>query len=350
MLKMACEGYSSLDNLRMPVNQMLIMQNFLSSQRFSSKGGQKEHISSGFNNLEIESMIRYHLIADSRPMIRQPQARERVVRRARDFCNRVHLMGHASRLMMFARQAVMDADARQISLASGQVWWALSLSGAKGRMKRTWWARPGGIYLCLAIYQGLLREKQQLYSLAAGLSIAQVLREWGVNAELRWLNDVLVRGKKVAGILAETVNAPRLKESYLLTGIGINLNQEQFPLYLQASSTSLFLETGRKWPLFDLGSHILSRIALNFALLHDWEAETLGSEYSSQADSKPCPVIRECERLSGIAGRRVLYGLDLETGRGQAATAVRILPDGALSLHLDSGGAIKATVGEIRYL
>lgn len=318
----------------------------MSSNRYSPGATENSPEPFCFNSSGLESRIRHHVEADLPLLVRDPETAGRLRRRAGDLYRRVTFLEKAARLMELARQAVLQADSMGRAFPNGRIWWARSLSGAKGRMKRKWQAEPGGIYLCLATYPELLPENQQLYNIAAGLSICQILREWGVDAHIRWLNDILIQRKKAAGILAEMILAPRLRERYLLTGIGINVNQERFPSCLEPSSTSLYRKTGRKWPIFDLGTHILSRIALNFSMLHDWEASALSEDFPHET---PNPVVRAYRKLCRLKDRPVRYGKDLEEGRGERATALGIMPDGTLSLQLDSGLKAVLNTGEIRY-
>ena len=318
----------------------------LSSQRYFSSTGGNGMDSHSSKCPGIKASIKRYLNADLSLIVHDPGAAARIKRRSRDLFRRVIFLEKAERLMHLARQAILEADARGRAFPNGRIWWAGSLTEAKGRMKRHWQADPGGIYLCIAIYPALLPENWQLYNNAAGLSICQVLREWGADAHIRWLNDILIHGKKVAGILAESVMTPRLGERYLLTGIGINVNQQAFPSHLESSSTSLFNETGRRWPVRDLGTHFLSRMALNFSILHDWEASAL----SGDCLHKECsPVIPAYRKLCRIEKRRIRYGRDLEMDSGQPATALRIMEDGSLKILMEDGTEATVNTGEIRY-
>ncbi len=296
---------------------------------------------------DLEEGVRYNLYADLPLLIRSKDQARRVGRRAQDFLGQIIYLHKAERLMDIAREAIIESDKRRQTFSSCRVWWAGSLSGAKGRMNRQWQADPGGIYLCIAIYPALLRERWHLYNIAAGVGICEILREWGVEAEIRWLNDILLRGKKTAGILAETMAAPCTGEQYLLTGVGINANQRHFAPEIRGASTSLFIETGRNWPILDLGVHVLSRISIYYALLHDWEASFLNEDAGA---GNCCPVIKAYKGLCRSTGRKVRYGRDLENTPGIPAVAGKITQEGALMLVLEDGREITADTGEIRYL
>ncbi len=300
------------------------------------------------NEYSLESKIRHHLLADLLHIVSEQKTAERLRRRSKDLFRHVRFIQRAARLMTIAKEEIIHAAIKGRAFPDGQIYWAETLSMAKGRMERKWQAEPGGIYLCMAIFPRLLPENLQLYNLASGLSICQILREWGVDAHIRWLNDILIRGKKVAGILAETVVTPDLGEKYLLIGIGINVNQATFPPHLTSHSTSLFKETGRNWPIIELGTHVLSRMVLNFSLLHDWEAKCLQAEHWPEVRLKN-PVIKAYRGLCDFKGRRIRYGRDLERFPGQRCIAMGILEDGSLRLKLEDGAEATVNSGEIRY-
>ncbi|MFL5958929.1 MAG: biotin--[acetyl-CoA-carboxylase] ligase [Gaiellaceae bacterium] len=116
----------------------------------------------------------------------------------------------------------------------------------RGRLGRTWEAPAGRALLCSV----LLRPKPPMalwpeLSLVAGEAVAAALRaEAGVAAELSHPNDVLVRGRKIAGIL------PEASVGRVVLGIGVNVNQtaEELPAETARPPTSLRVETGREWP------------------------------------------------------------------------------------------------------
>jgi BirA family biotin operon repressor/biotin-[acetyl-CoA-carboxylase] ligase len=94
-------------------------------------------------------------------------------------------------------------------------------------------------------------------SLVAGRAVAHALAELaGVLAEVKWPNDVLVNGRKVAGILAEA------RDGRVVLGIGINVSQsaDDLPSRPTHPATSLLIETGKAIPRADLLAAVLSRL------------------------------------------------------------------------------------------
>lgn len=84
-------------------------------------------------------------------------------------------------------------------------------TAGKGRFGRSWISPKGGLYATVIV------SSVPLISLKAGLAVVRVLRSVGINAGLKWPNDVLVEDRKIAGILIETM------EELSLVGIGLNL-------------------------------------------------------------------------------------------------------------------------------
>ena len=93
-------------------------------------------------------------------------------------------------------------------------------AGGRGREGRRWVSPAGGLYLSV-----LLRPRSpqlSLLPLAAGVAVAEAAAELGVATELKWPNDVLVSGRKLAGILAEAASSPSGVE-WVALGIGVNV-------------------------------------------------------------------------------------------------------------------------------
>ncbi len=295
---------------------------------------------------ELKRLITHHQIRDS--VINtglDAETREKILRRARVVGHEVYYYKKTDGLMPLARQAILQADSNGTDLPSGCVWWAGSLDQARGRIGRSWWAPKGGLYLCLALYPSLFTENWSFYNLGVGVAIAQVLREGGASTNIRWINDVLIKGRKMAGILTEAVRAPNSGQTYLLFGIGINANMETFPEDL-AFATSLSITTGKHWHTTELAAQILARIGWIFGLVHQWESDCLNTEPGYLPQN---PVIRDWNSLSDTPGRRVIYGLNAELNPEFEALAQGLAPDGSLILILDNGEEVRVNSGEIRY-
>ena len=136
----------------------------------------------------------------------------------------------------------------------------------RGRLGRTW-ETPAGRALLFSV---LLHPRPPMaiwpeLSLVAGDAVATALREQtGVAAELSHPNDVLIEGRKVAGIL------PEASAGRVVLGVGVNVNQtaEELPAETPKPPTALYLETGREWPRAPLLAAILIELEHRY---DDWQ-------------------------------------------------------------------------------
>ncbi len=136
----------------------------------------------------------------------------------------------------------------------------------RGRLGRTWEAPKGAALL----FSVLLRPQPPMaiwpeLSLVAGEAVAAALREQtGIAAELGHPNDVLVGGRKVAGVL------PEATVGRVVLGLGVNVNQaaEELPADTPKPPTSLRVESGREWPRAPLLAAILLELEHRY---DDWQ-------------------------------------------------------------------------------
>jgi BirA family transcriptional regulator, biotin operon repressor / biotin---[acetyl-CoA-carboxylase] ligase len=113
---------------------------------------------------------------------------------------------------------------------------AAEQTAGRGRQGRTWSAPPGRSLLCSVV----IREPPRLLPLAAGVAVAELAAANGAEARVKWPNDVLVEGRKVAGILVEG----RPQERWAVVGVGLNVavREADFPPELRGQAASLGLE------------------------------------------------------------------------------------------------------------
>jgi BirA family biotin operon repressor/biotin-[acetyl-CoA-carboxylase] ligase len=96
-------------------------------------------------------------------------------------------------------------------------------TGGRGRLDREWASPAGGIWLSLVCRPDIPPAQAPIYTLAAAVATAEALREVGLEAAIKWPNDVLVDGRKLVGILTE-MRGEADRVSWLVVGIGINAN------------------------------------------------------------------------------------------------------------------------------
>ena len=203
-------------------------------------------------------------------------------------------------------------------------------SAGRGRHGRVWNDAPGlGLLLSVVLRPAFAPERLGLIPLAAGLALADALTSWVAPAEpsLKWPNDVLLGNRKVAGVLAEGhLNG---QTSVVVLGMGINVNQTDFPAALSDRATSLALESGRPLPRPPLLADLLAALEARYAAL-----------------STP----------SGAAATRIDFEARL-AGRGRTATIAHasgtcsgevlgVDASGALRLGTD-GGVLTFAAGDV---
>ena len=146
--------------------------------------------------------------------------------------------------------------------AEGTVVIAERQSEGRGRMGRAWSSPGGGVYVSLILRPALRPAEATKIPLVAGVAVAGALEEsTHLSPRLKWPNDVLIKGKKVAGILAE-MGAEMDRLEWIVVGIGINVNTEQadFPEELANSATSLKAEGGRTFERVKILQGILAEL------------------------------------------------------------------------------------------
>ena len=125
----------------------------------------------------------------------------------------VHNIGSVDSTQKWVRQRISVLSDRSVLLAASQ-------TEGRGRIGRSWQSPPGGFYASLLLKPSPPIEFAQCVSLLAALVIVRIAIGSGLSAEVKWPNDVIVSGKKIAGIISETGRVP---ESWFILGIGVNL-------------------------------------------------------------------------------------------------------------------------------
>jgi BirA family biotin operon repressor/biotin-[acetyl-CoA-carboxylase] ligase len=204
-------------------------------------------------------------------------------------------------------------------------------TGGKGRRGRAWHSPPGGIYLSILLRPRISPTQAPLLTLLAGVATARVLRHlYGLKAELKWPNDVMVGDRKICGILTE-MGAETEIVNYCIMGIGINANVElaDFPLEFRGATTSLKEELGEK----------ISRAELVRKLLKEIEQLYLIFEKRG-----PLQILNEWRALTNTLGAWVRVTGQTEVIEGRA---MDIDSNGALLVKLQDGSLKKVVAGDV---
>ena len=126
------------------------------------------------------------------------------------------------------------------SCAEGTIILANHQSRGKGRSGARWYSPPDtNLYFSLVLRPSAALLKFLPYMTA--LSLIRAIGTWGIHADMKWPNDVLIHEKKVAGILIETSQEEN-QLKFAVIGTGVNVNENDFPPELKDSSTSLRME------------------------------------------------------------------------------------------------------------
>jgi BirA family biotin operon repressor/biotin-[acetyl-CoA-carboxylase] ligase len=156
-------------------------------------------------------------------------------------------------------QSIAHAKAKD-NEPEGTVVIADQQQAGKGRLGRVWHSPPGsGIWMSILLRPQLELHRCPQLTLLAAVAIVQAIREeTGLEAEIKWPNDILINGKKVCGILTE-LSAESDLINYVIVGIGINVNIHQFPQELQPIATSLYIEKTQNVPRVPLIQRLLEK-------------------------------------------------------------------------------------------
>ncbi len=240
------------------------------------------------------------------------------------------------------------AEKRGRTLDAGTVVLADQLTSSSGRFQRTWYAPPGGVWLALAWPDILLPEFSRLLPFAVGLACCRSIRTHGVDCRLKWVNDLLVDGRKIGGILCRTVLSPGGEQWHLL-GLGINCNNQGFPRELDPPATCLARESGEVVDLSRFTGRLLAELHWSLGLLHHDEEQALAEQKTCDDGRFPL-LLRAWQDLCDTLGRRVEYGFDVQQKPLYQALARAIDPCGGLVMELGDGAEVVEYSGEIRYL
>ncbi len=219
-------------------------------------------------------------------------------------------------------------DMARLGEPEGTAVMAVRQTRGRGRSGHSW-ISPAGKNLALSL---LLRppmppEDAMFLSLLASIAVSETVEASGVaRAELKWPNDVLVEGKKIAGILSEAAMQGRTVE-FVVIGIGLNVNSltTDFPRELRSSVTSMLLCSGKEAPLEEVARMLMTRMSFLYQRLKDEGGRFVPPLWQSRWAHKGCALVHD-----GV--RAVAEGLDHR---------------GALLLRTDDGSVKRVLSGEV---
>ena len=216
----------------------------------------------------------------------------------------------------------------------GEVVVAEGQTGGRGRRGRSWVTAPGRNVAFSVVLRpsGLPTVRAPELTLVASLAVCDALRRAGVDAGIKWPNDILVKGRKIAGILTELAAEPD-QIQWVVVGVGVNVNAqaEDFPAELRELATSVLLERGQPAPraLF---------LAACLTLLEEW--------YDRHAEEGFEPIRAAWKERTVTLGREVMVQLD---GRELVGRAEDLDHSGALLVRT-AVGIERITSGDVALL
>jgi BirA family biotin operon repressor/biotin-[acetyl-CoA-carboxylase] ligase len=203
-------------------------------------------------------------------------------------------------------------------------------TGGRGRLGRQWDSPPGwGLYVSLLLRPPLPPLEMPRITLTTAVAVARALkRTTGMAPGIKWPNDLLLAGKKVGGILTE-METETDQIRYLVVGLGLNVNNPDFPEELRDTATSVAREAGRTFP--------------RLAILQAWleEFEPLYGRFLSREFAD---ILAEWKRYAVTLGQAVTVRQGPVEIKGRA---LEVGPDGSLLLQTAAGEIVRVTSGEL---
>jgi BirA family biotin operon repressor/biotin-[acetyl-CoA-carboxylase] ligase len=214
----------------------------------------------------------------------------------------------------------------------GVVVFAESQTKGRGRLGRAWLSPTRkGLWFSVLLRPNLRpQETTQLTVISATALRRAVTTVTGLVAEIKWPNDLLIGGKKAAGILTE-LSAELDRVRHVILGIGVDVNQDNsgFPPELRKIATSLRLETGRAISRAELAVEILQELDRDYALI---------------GAGKFSEIANEWEAACVTMGKNVLVHTGEHRFRGRAES---LDDDGALLIRTEHGHLERVIGGDV---
>jgi BirA family transcriptional regulator, biotin operon repressor / biotin---[acetyl-CoA-carboxylase] ligase len=238
------------------------------------------------------------------------------------------------RLIIYPEAGSTQDVAKELALQGepeGTAVMAVKQTEGRGRSGHSWVSPPGkNLALSLILRPRIEPAKAGLLGLLTSIAVAETCEMLGIpKTELKWPNDVLVEGRKIAGILSEATMDDRTIRS-VIVGIGLNVNMEQadFPSEFRDSATSLLLCTGKAWEVEEAARLLLG-------CFRDLYQRSMQEGYVF------IPALWEIR----WAHRGRMLSRNGVAGRGEGIGA-----DGALLMRTGDGNLCRVTSGEVQMM
>ena len=201
----------------------------------------------------------------------------------------------------------------------------------RGRRGRSWVSDPGdGIFMSLIVKPELPLAKTALITLIAALAVTEAIKEvTSITPGIKWPNDILINEKKVCGILTE-LEVSHNRPSFVIVGIGINVNMKTLPSQLEDIATSLYRQTGIRYE-----NHTI----IDSCMKH---FESFYEKYQAEGDFHVLKELYQSYSLN--LGKPVTVISGAESFQGMALS---IGDDGQLLVEKEDGQRIQVVSGEV---
>lgn len=226
---------------------------------------------------------------------------------------------------------IMEKFARD-GVKEGAVVLAEAQTKGRGRLGRKWLSPAGkGLWFSVLLRPDLRPQETTQLTVAAATALRRAIHnQTGLPPEIKWPNDILIQGKKVAGILTE-LSAELDHAKYVILGIGVNVNQtgKDFPTELRQLATSIRIETGQIVDRPELATQILRELDCDYSRVCAGDFESVADEWERHCTTLGCNVVIQ------IGERKV-------QGRAESLD-----PDGALLLRTQHGHLERIIGGDV---
>jgi BirA family transcriptional regulator, biotin operon repressor / biotin---[acetyl-CoA-carboxylase] ligase len=200
----------------------------------------------------------------------------------------------------------------------------------RGRIGRNWYSpSQTGIYTSLILRPKLPPNEAPKITLVTGVAVAEtLLAVTPLKPDIKWPNDILVRGRKICGILTETSTEMDAID-FVVVGVGVNVNSREFPDDLREIATSMYVETGSTFDRVMLLQEFLLQFERLYTTFLHSGFESIGKRWGE---------------LSILLGKGVTVHMIDRTCKGRVMKLDR---DGALIIRAENGDLEKIYSGDI---
>lgn len=214
----------------------------------------------------------------------------------------------------------------------GSVVFAEAQTAGRGRLGRKWLSPPyRGLWFSVLLRPDLRPLETTRLTILAATALARAIRlETNLTPQIKWPNDLLLDGRKVAGILTELrAEIDRVKHVIIGIGVDVNLTSNEFPAELRKTATSIRIESGAKADRAALAAAILRELDADYHRLRLGRFEAIADEW---------------EKLCTTLGHAVTIRLGPRTIQGVAESLDN---DGALLIRTQHGRLERVTGGDV---